>query len=284
MPVWPGTAMPSGGSHPAPGPDAEAEIERVTDLILAATAPPPAGTLESATAALRRFIGERAPWTKVTARQSLAVDDPLRVAAERAADEATYRARCAGPGIGLESAFTYGRSLALISRELLAHGRTLTQSAPPRPRVTARALICRRSPAREREVLMVSPAYPGTPGTNFRLPGGPTAANEPVWEAMTRTVGQETGLAVRPARLLVTDWAQESGITFVYAVVPLDGEVTVRLPGEPEPTGYAWVAADELGDRCTPHQARRVRAALDAARNGTLAELRRGEPAYAVAA
>lgn len=280
MPVWPGTAMTDPGHPPTARPEDGAEIERVTALILAASASPPAETLESATAKLRRFIGEWAPWIKVGARQSLPVDDPRRVAAERAADEATYRARCAGPGDGLESAFTYCRSLALISRELLAHGRTSGQPSAPHLRVTARALICRRP----QEVLLISPSRPGTPGSNFRLPGGPTAAGEPVWEAMVRTVKAETGLAVRPARLLVTDWAQEAGITFVYAVVPLDGEVTVRLPGEPELTGYAWVAAGELGEHCTPEQARRIRAALAAAHSGAVAELRHGEPAYATAA
>ncbi|MGI5340239.1 NUDIX domain-containing protein [Streptomyces sp. CA-181903] len=182
----------------------------------------------------------------------------------------------------------------MITRELLGHRRTLGLArAEPAPcvRVTARALICRPSPAGadERDVLMVSPSHPGVPGTNFRLPGGPVTADEPAWEAVARTVAEETGLTVRPARLLVTDWARkgggaEAGITFVYAVVPHDGDVDVRLPETPELAGYAWVPIGGLGERCSPHQARRVKAALDAARGGTLAELRLGSPAYAVAA
>ncbi|MBH1933918.1 NUDIX hydrolase [Streptomyces sp. AV19] len=294
MPVWPGTAMSNGGGRAAPAldPEAEAEIERVIGLVLAATAPPPAETLESATAKLRRFIGDWASWVKVTARQSLPVDDPRRVAAERAADEATYRARCADPGDGLESAFTYCRSLALIVRELMGHRRGFARPTEPpaaRLRVSGRALIQRPSPTDAApEVLMVSPSYPGMPGTNFRLPGGPATADEPAWEAMTRTVLEETGLAVRPARLLVTDWAQGDGngggITFVYAVAPCGDDMTVTLPGCPELAGFTWVPVGELGERCAPPQALRVRAALDAAHSGTLAELRRGEPAYAVAA
>ncbi|WP_171172481.1 DUF6415 family natural product biosynthesis protein [Streptomyces sp. I05A-00742] len=300
MPVWPGTAMPHAGSRPALRPEAEAEVESITQMILAATVPPPTEIMEASTGELRRFIGEWAPWIKGAARQSLPADDPLRLAAERSADEATYRARCTGPGDGLESAFTYCRSLALITRELLEHGRKLgrpSEDADPGPRlrVTARALICRPSPTdeAERDVLMVSPAYPGVPGANFRLPGGPTAADEPVWEAMARTVREETGLAVRPARLLVTDWVRGDGsgngggITFVYAVVPHDGddgEIGVRLPARPELTGYAWVPVGGLGEHCSPHQERRIRAALDAARSGILAELRFGAPAYAVAA
>ncbi|KNB51081.1 DUF6415 family natural product biosynthesis protein [Streptomyces caatingaensis] len=282
MPVWPGTAMTDPGHPPAARPEAaaEAEVERVTAVILTATAPPTAEVMESATAALRRFIGDWAPWVKVTARTSLPVDDPRRVAAEKAADEATYRARCTGPGHGLESAYTYCRSLALITRELRGHRQKLgLVHVREENAAGALALICRRD-----DVLMVSPSYDGRPGANFRLPGGPARRGEPAWEAMVRTVREETGLAVRPARLLAADWAP-AGMSFVYAAVPLDGGgLKVTLPREPELTGYAWIPAGGLGEHCAPHQARRVRAALEAARSGTLAELRRGEPAYAVAA
>ncbi|MBZ4322935.1 DUF6415 family natural product biosynthesis protein [Streptomyces huiliensis] len=290
--------MPHAGPHAAPPAlraEAEAEIESTAGLILTASMPPPAEIMEASAAELRRFINEWAPWIKGTARESLPVEDPRRVAAERAADEATYRARCTGPGDGLESAFSYCRSLALITRELLAHRRRLgLTGADPAAcvRVTARALICRPSPTRdeEQDVLMVSPAHPGVPGTNFRLPGGPAVAGEPTWEAMARTVREETGLAVRPARLLATDWVRGdgsgAGITFVYAVAALGDEISVRLPERPGLAGYAWVPADGLDERCSPHQARRVRAALGAARGGggAPAELRLGSPAYAVAA
>ncbi|MGI5340240.1 DUF6415 family natural product biosynthesis protein [Streptomyces sp. CA-181903] len=104
MPVWPGTAMPpNGGRRAAPPtlrPEAEAEIESVAGLVLTATMPPPAEIMEASAAELRRFINEWAPWIKGAARESLPVDDARRVAAERAADEATYRARCTGPGTG----------------------------------------------------------------------------------------------------------------------------------------------------------------------------------------
>lgn len=296
MPVWPGTAMPHAGRRGAPPtlrPEAEADIESTAGLILTASMPPPAEIMEASAAELRRFINEWAPWIKGAARESLPVDDPRRVAAERAADEATYRARCTGPGDGLASAFTYCRSLALITRELLAHRRKLgLAGADPAAcvRVTARALICRPSPAEagEQDVLMVSPAHPGVPGTNFRLPGGPAVAGEPTWEAMARTVREETGLAVRPARLLVTDWVRgdgsSAGITFVYAVAALGDEISVRLPEWPGLAGYAWVPVPGIDEHCSPHQARRVRAALDAARGGAPAELRLGAPAYDIAA
>ncbi|MGK5640803.1 DUF6415 family natural product biosynthesis protein [Streptomyces sp. URMC 126] len=287
--------MPRGERRPCPTlrSEAEAEIESVAGLILTASMPPPSEIMEATAAELRRFINEWAPWIKATARESLPVDDPRRVAAEGAADEATYRARCTGPGDGLESAFGYCRSLALITRELLGHRRTLDRTAADPAacvRVTARALIRRPSPTRDEEedVLMVSPAHPGVPGTNFRLPGGPSAAGEHAWETMARTVREETGLVVRPARLLVTDWVRgdgtDTGITFVYAVAGLDGDAGVRLPERPDVAGYAWVPVPGLDERCSPHQARRVRAALDAARGGTPAELRLGSPAYAVAA
>ncbi|MEU5129105.1 DUF6415 family natural product biosynthesis protein [Streptomyces mobaraensis] len=289
--------MPHAGRRGAPPtlrPEAEADIESTAGLILTASMPPPAEIMEAAAAELRRFVNEWAPWIKGAARESLPVGNPRRVAAERAADEATYRARCTGPGDGLESAFGYCRSLAAITRELLGHRRTLdrTTAVEPAPcvRVAARALICRPSPAETgaQDVLMVSPSHPGAPGANFRLPGGTAAADEPAWETMARTVREETGLAVRPARLLVTDWARRGGaeadVTFVYAVVPHEGDIDVRLPETPELAGYAWVPVGGLGERCSPHQARRVKAALDAARGGTLAELRLGSPAYAVAA
>ncbi|MEU5191371.1 DUF6415 family natural product biosynthesis protein [Streptomyces klenkii] len=137
MPAWPGTAVTNGG-RPArqtpPRPEANTDVERTIDLILGADMPPPAETIVWSTRRLRRFITEWAPKIKGAAKELLPTDDPRGVAAEMAADEATYRVNYLGPGDGLESAFTYCRSLASIVRELRGHQQNLWQIASdPRP-------------------------------------------------------------------------------------------------------------------------------------------------------
>ncbi|MGW1196612.1 DUF6415 family natural product biosynthesis protein [Streptomyces sp. NPDC002536] len=128
--------MPNGGRLvPVPSlrRNEDQQIERVTALILDATVSPPAGVVNASTLKLRRFIDTMAPRVKGTAHELLREDDPRRIAAARVADEATYRAKCLGPGDGLESAFTYCRSLATIVTELRSHWKKLDQSVGTEP-------------------------------------------------------------------------------------------------------------------------------------------------------
>ncbi|MCC2280578.1 DUF6415 family natural product biosynthesis protein [Streptomyces sp. ET3-23] len=111
----------------------EQQIESVIALILGAVTSPPAGAVDTATLKLRRFIDTMASRVKGTARELLREDDPRRVAAEKDANEAIYRAKCVGPGDGLESAFTYCRSLATIAQDLRHHAKVLDQVAEARP-------------------------------------------------------------------------------------------------------------------------------------------------------
>ncbi|MCD9145474.1 DUF6415 family natural product biosynthesis protein [Streptomyces albireticuli] len=107
--------------------DADADIERVTTVILDAADPPEYGVMASSALRLRRHIDEEAPRVKNTAKDLLRVDDPRRVAVEKSADEAIYRAQELSLGDGLDSAFTYCRSLARIVRELRGHRQKLDQ-------------------------------------------------------------------------------------------------------------------------------------------------------------
>ncbi|MGA5134429.1 DUF6415 family natural product biosynthesis protein [Streptomyces olivoreticuli] len=113
--------------------DADADIERVTALILDASVSPAYEVVASSTLKLRSHIDEWAPQVKYAAKILLPVDDPRRTAAMKAADEAIYRAKQLSAGDGLESAFTYCRSLARIVRELRGHRQELDEVADPAP-------------------------------------------------------------------------------------------------------------------------------------------------------
>ncbi|MFC5724935.1 NUDIX domain-containing protein [Streptomyces gamaensis] len=164
-------------------------------------------------------------------------------------------------------------------------------------RRTALALILRpgQEDPDEPEVLMVGPCCAGDePGRNFRLPGGPMREGEAPSHALVRTVREETCLDVEPARLLVHDWVPatgtaSAGVDLVYATAPLTGTVEVKLLRSaggraPDLLSYKWIRAGELGEHCMPRQAKRVRAALAALTNGSVAELHDGEPAHPAAA
>ncbi|MGW1077190.1 DUF6415 family natural product biosynthesis protein [Streptomyces sp. NPDC002537] len=113
--------MPVGGhldAQPQPVRSRDAETEHIIGLVLGASSSPPAGVVEASTLRLRRCVDTLAPRVKHDAQELLLPGDPRRAAVEEAADEAVHRARNVGPGCGLESAFTYCRSLARSVREL----------------------------------------------------------------------------------------------------------------------------------------------------------------------
>ncbi|MFC5724783.1 DUF6415 family natural product biosynthesis protein [Streptomyces gamaensis] len=312
MPVLcPGTAMTFGGG-PIPPPharspeDEPAFLESVKAVLMAHPAPT-AEQLTESTNALRRYIRRYAPALKALA-VTLRADDPRRALAGRVADGGFYRAaQQDGPGSGLMSARDYCRLLLRAAYDIRDHYEKLHLGKeapldvdpinPPPLRATALALILRPAEGdgtHEPHVLMVGPDCAGETGRNFRLPGGAMREGEAPSHAMVREVREETGLDVAPARMLVHDWVPATGtapagISLVYAVAPLPGEPEVKLPlpapeRNAELLSYKWVVVDELDDYCMPHQARRVRAALAALRNGDVAELHHGVSAYAAAA
>lgn len=129
MPVWPGTAMTNGGRNTPPRPrcEADTDILALADSVLAAPSHilPPMGKVTSTTVLLRCFIKATAATVAETAATLLPRDDPRRVAAEKAADEALHRADRVGPGDGLRSAYGYARGLAQSARELRGHAQKL---------------------------------------------------------------------------------------------------------------------------------------------------------------
>ncbi|GAA0435248.1 DUF6415 family natural product biosynthesis protein [Streptomyces luteireticuli] len=121
MPVWPGTGMTHGGRRAEAACDAD--IVALADSLLGAPAHimPPMGKVSSATVLLRRYILTASGAVRAGAAELLPRDDPRRVAAEKAVDEALHRVERVGPGDGLRSAFGYARSLAQSARELRGH-------------------------------------------------------------------------------------------------------------------------------------------------------------------
>ncbi|GHF26782.1 hypothetical protein GCM10010218_04630 [Streptomyces mashuensis] len=137
MPLFPRTAKCDPARFaPLParlGPTTDPEIRAVIDLVVNATVSPPAGQVLALTLKLRRFLHERVPRIREVADRLLPVDDPRRLAAEKCADEATYRVWYVKPAGGLEAEFRYCLGLARIAEELLDHQCRLAQGTASQP-------------------------------------------------------------------------------------------------------------------------------------------------------
>jgi ADP-ribose pyrophosphatase YjhB (NUDIX family) len=127
-------------------------------------------------------------------------------------------------------------------------------------------------------VLLVEPTYK----EHWELPGGCVEADESPYDAATREVAEELGLAVTPGRLLVVDWVpprpdRTEGVMVVFDGGTLAPERTadIRVPPA-ELRGWAWCTQAECGERLSPLLARRVCAALDAAGDGVARYLEDG--------
>ncbi|MFD7224849.1 NUDIX domain-containing protein [Streptomyces sp. NPDC059892] len=112
------------------------------------------------------------------------------------------------------------------------------------------------------------------------LVGGSVGEHEGLREAWAREVLEETGLSLRPGRLLVNDEVPASGdnakgINWVYDTAPLPDTTEIALPLD-QLSDYAYVPRDRLGDYLTEHGTRRANAVLDAVAQGTVLELEYG--------
>jgi 8-oxo-dGTP diphosphatase len=157
---------------------------------------------------------------------------------------------------------------------------------PPRVRIGGLGLFLDE----QRRVLVVRPTYKGESQYIYQLPGGGAGEGEADWQALIREVKEETGLDIVPQRLLVKDWmpfnettGAAAGHNFVRYCGQIPASTPITLPrgedgGKPELDDYQWIAPADLDNYCAPYQVRRIRAALAALADGSLADLNQGYP------
>ena len=129
------------------------------------------------------------------------------------------------------------------------------------------------------KVLLVKPSYRDT----WEIPGGGLEHGEYPFQAAGREIKEETGLELRPGRLLAVDWVppQDDGRP-ALANLLFDGgrldsgpDREIRLQDD-ELTGWTLAAPPEWDSLLAPHMARRVRACARALAAGTTAYLQHG--------
>jgi ADP-ribose pyrophosphatase YjhB (NUDIX family) len=131
-------------------------------------------------------------------------------------------------------------------------------------------------------ILLVKPSYRET----WEIPGGGLEHGEDPWAAAVREIKEETGLELRPGRLLAVDWVppQDDGRP-ALANFLFDGGLLSTGPGrhdvqlqDGELTSWTMAAPGQWEDLLAPHMARRVRACAAALDTGTTAYLQYGWP------
>jgi 8-oxo-dGTP pyrophosphatase MutT (NUDIX family) len=131
------------------------------------------------------------------------------------------------------------------------------------------------------KVLLVKPSY----GNTWEIPGGGLEQGEYPFQAAAREVREETGLELRPGRLLAVDWVppQDDGrsalANFLFDGGRLDSGLDrgIRLQ-DGELTGWTLAAPHQWDSLLAPHMARRVRACASALAAGTTSYLQHGWP------
>jgi 8-oxo-dGTP pyrophosphatase MutT (NUDIX family) len=131
------------------------------------------------------------------------------------------------------------------------------------------------------KVLLVKPSYRDT----WEIPGGGLEHGEYPFQAAAREVKEETGLDLRPGRLLAVDWMppQQDGRPALINLLFDGGTLDTRVPPEVrlqdgELTAWTMAAPCEWDGLLAPHMARRIRACTAALAAGTTAYLQNGWP------
>ncbi|KUL23807.1 NUDIX hydrolase [Actinoplanes awajinensis subsp. mycoplanecinus] len=126
--------------------------------------------------------------------------------------------------------------------------------------------------------LIVEPTYKD----HWEIPGGVVEADESPYAAAARELTEELGLAIRPGRLLVTDWVppvpgRTEGLMLLFdgGVLPDEQAGRIRLPAD-ELRSWAWCTGPEAATRLSGLLARRLTAAIEARAAGTVAYLEDG--------
>jgi len=127
-------------------------------------------------------------------------------------------------------------------------------------------------------VLLLRPTYKQT----WEIPGGVVEDNESPRAGAVREVLEELGLALSLGRLLCIDWipsrlSETEGVMLIYDGGLIDGDTaaTIQLPGA-ELSDHRFVNLDLTRGLVSGRMERRLRAALTARHEGTVAELRNG--------
>ena len=128
---------------------------------------------------------------------------------------------------------------------------------------------------------MVEPVYKHS----WEIPGGSVEADESPRATCLREVEEEAGLRRNVGRLLCVEWRgpepdRSESVSFIYDGGVLSDPGTIRLPAG-ELASFRFVEASEMQMHTlvTDRLALRLRAALDALADGTVAELEQGVPA-----
>jgi 8-oxo-dGTP diphosphatase len=148
------------------------------------------------------------------------------------------------------------------------------RNSQPRKRMGAGALI--RDP--QGRILLVEPRYKPT----WEVPGGAVEADESPRAACARELQEELGTALPVGRLLCLEWQgpepdRSESMMLIYDGGVIDDPLSIRLPDE-ELASFRFVDAVDLDRFLIERLARRVRAALRALDEGSVAELENGDP------
>jgi ADP-ribose pyrophosphatase YjhB (NUDIX family) len=118
-------------------------------------------------------------------------------------------------------------------------------------------------------ILLVEPVYKPT----WDIPGGVVETNETPLDACRRELREELGVDLPLSRLLVIDWVPQQGashdaLLFIFdgGILAPDQAARITLQQD-ELTSARFLTLPEATDRIRPSAARRLAAALDAARS-----------------
>jgi 8-oxo-dGTP pyrophosphatase MutT (NUDIX family) len=145
--------------------------------------------------------------------------------------------------------------------------RALLNSFLPRKRAISQMLL--RDP--DDRVLLCNLTYK----QDWDLPGGVVEVGESPQLAVSREVDEELGLTIPAGRLLLTDWLPPWGgwddaLCLVFDGGVHEAAITATIVRETREIRTAeFCTLDQVRDRCTDFTARRVEAALSAARDDT---------------
>ncbi|XVU21157.1 NUDIX domain-containing protein [Actinoplanes sp. CA-054009] len=147
-------------------------------------------------------------------------------------------------------------------------------AALPRKRMGAGALLTDAAG----RMLLVEPTYK----PYWEIPGGVVEADESPHAAVTRELEEELGLALKPGRLLVTDWVppregRTEGLMLIFdgGILSDEQAALIRVPAD-ELRGWAWSTEREAEQRLSGLLARRIVAAARARAAGTAVYLEDG--------